>query len=419
MTQRTKVAAQLAAYFDNKGHILSASEYRKQKDAPIRFALVNSIFGGWNRMEKVVRTFNGRNQKGEDYVPATDVDEVIRRASQADAEYAEKMRAASENLEAKTAREEAARQYIEADKLRAASAEGAYENKMRKGGVTSQDAKAAKEAIEHAVAEEHAMLVKTPEGAALGKYMLGGVEDNDEKTRVIAEQNAFREKKALLAATPEGSAEASLMEDDTDGQLSREAQARIRNELRTYVPPVTDGNVEKAQTDAIKKVRDEVRDTIVKAGSQDENTMTGSAVKASLARNGVNDIVTAQDVPEDVLQTMTPADQPVADDYIKTLFKDADGNVVAEVEDTEDAPAPGSLSNTTASTGEGNQNANQNLTDDQKGTSEMTSEADQNEKNPAATPADRNPDPELGTPGSGDEKQNNEDKPEIVFPAKK
>lgn len=343
MTQRTKAIEVLSVYFEKQGRILTPREYRERTDTPIRFARIKSIFGGWNRMENIVRTFNGRNQKSEDYVPATDVDKVIRAAAEKEAAYAETMRAASENVDAKTAREEAARAHLEADKLRAATAEGALENKLRKGGLTDQDAKAKAEAIEHAVAEEHALLAMTAEGAALGKHLLGGVEDNDEKTIVIEEQNAQREKTALLAGTALGAAEAKLMEDDTDGQLTREAQARIRNELRTYVPPVTEASAEETKANAMRLVRDEVREVVEKAFG-DENVSTGSATKASEARQELR-IDNTVELSDELAKTMPPADQPADPAFIAESQKEIEAKLDAN-SDKSAAPALKAPSNT-------------------------------------------------------------------------
>lgn len=321
MTQRTHAVALLAAYFEKHGGIMTHAEYKKRTDTPIRFARVKTIFGSWNRMERIVRVFNGRNFRSPDYIPSTDADEVVRKNAEAQALYAETIRAASENLEAKTAREAAAAAHREADAMRAKTVEGVIENKLRKGGVTSQDDKAKKEAIEQAVAEEHALLAQTAAGAALGKELLGGVEDNDEKTIAIAEQNAFREKKALLAITPEGSAQAVLMEDDTDGALSREAQARIRNELRPYVPPVTAGSAEQATDEAVQVVRDEVR-AVVKAAASDENVDLPADQKATEARLAVGVDYNVELTPE-LIEKMPPADQPVDPDFALASAQEA------------------------------------------------------------------------------------------------
>lgn len=412
MTKRTHAAHTLAAYFDEKGGILSLDEYKKQKDAPIRFVAVKKTFGSWNRMEKIVRALNIRNKQRAERDPTTDVNEVVRRNAAVEAEYAEKMKAASEDLEAKTAREEAAHRYIERDKLNAATAEGAAENKERKGGTTSQDAKAQKEAIHQAVAEEHAMLAKSGPGAALGKDLLGGVEDNDEKTRVIAEQNAMREKTKLMAATPLGAAEAKLIEDDTDGQLTREAQARIRNELRPYVPPVTEGSAEQALGEGQKKVRNEVRE-VVENAKGDEDVLTASVFRASLARaraaDKLNEPVSVDDIPEDLIDTMPPADQPPEDGFVVNEFKNKDGEITATIDDEENSE-------------EGVTTRESHVTGKQETKSKSAKEAEKlssgekeaNKDNPKATPADRNPDPKVVPavdPNVGDKEQNNTAKP--------
>ena len=412
MTKRTNAAQQLAVYFENKGRILTQAEYKRERDTPIRFAAVKKTFGSWNRMENIVRGFNLRNQQASDRPVTSDVNEVIARNAAAEREYAEKMKAASENLEAKTAREEAARAYIERDKMNAKTAEGAAENKERKGGTTSQDAKAQKEAVEQALAVEHAMLAQTGAGSALGKHLLGGVEDNDEKTRVIALQNEMTERKKLLAATPEGAAEAKLMEDDTDGQLTREAEARIRNELRPYVPPVTEGAAEQAVKNAQAKVRDEVRQVVEEARG-DENVLTDSVFRASVARarasSDINKPVSATEIPEEIMKTMTPADQlPEEGVGAEAEFKNEDGEVTAKVDDEEnpdeDTTKPVVTSAITGDVEHKSESA--------KKASELSpGEAKANEKNPKAPPATRNPDPKVAPaadPHSGDKKQNNE-----------
>lgn len=393
MTKRTHAAEQLAVYFETKGRILTPLEYKKEKDTPIRFAAVKKTFGSWNRMESIVRAFNIRNQQRSDEPRTSDVDEVIRRNAEAEAEYAEKMKAASENLEAKTAREEAARAYIERDKLNAATPEGAAENKERKGGTTSQDAKAQKEAVEQAVAEEHAMLAKSGAGSALGKHLLGGVEDNDEKTRVIALQNEMRTRTKLMAATPEGAAEAKLMEDDTDGQLTREAEARIRNELRPYVPPVTDGAADQALASGQKKVREEVR-KVVKEAKGDENVLTDSVFRASLARarhaGDLNAPVDITEIPEDIMKTMPPASQLPEDGVgAEAAFKDEDGNVTATIDDEENKDE-------TVSSSAGLTGKQEVKSESAKKASKLSEgEKEANKDNPHAPPATRNPDPKV------------------------
>jgi hypothetical protein len=374
-------------------------------------------------MENIVRGFNLRNTQSNELEASSDVEEVIRRNAAAEAEYAEKMKAASENLEAKTAREEAARAYIERDKLNAATAEGAAENKERKGGTTSQDAKAQKEAVEQALAEEHAMLAQTGAGSALGKHLLGGVEDNDEKTRVIALQNEMRTRTKLMAATPEGAAEAKLMEDDTDGQLTREAQRRINAELRPYVPPVTDGAAEQAVQNAQSKVRDEVRKVIEEARG-DENVLTDSVFRATVARARVasemNKPVDITEIPEEVMKTMPPASQLPEDGVGPSQeFKNKDGDVVAKVDDEENEDELVVASAT------GVVGKQEMKSESAKKASELSAgEKAANKDNPHAPPATRNPDPKVAPtvdPESGDKKQNNKGaaKPAETKPAAK
>lgn len=415
MTKRTHTAHILAAYFEEKGHIFSQHEYKEAKDAPVRLAIVKKTFGSWNRMETIVRGFNIRNQQRDEREPLSDVDEVIRNNAAAETEYAEKMKAASENLEVKTAREEAARKYIEADKLNAASAQGAYENKMRKGGITSQDEKAKKEAVEQALAEEHAMLAQTGAGAALGKHLLGGVEDNDEKTRVIAEQNAMRTKTKLMAATPLGAAEAKLIEDDTDGQLTREAQARIRNELRTFVPPTQKADTDLAVKNASQKVREDVR-AVVEAAAGDENIMTDSVFKATIARErlakGADTPVSITAIPEDIMKTMPPTSQLPEEGFgdDTTEFKDKDGKVTAKREEADnDKSAKAQMKGSDGSSTP--PKPAEKDKDREKARELSEGEKKANEKNPAAPPATRNPDPKFTGEGApedtGDQKQNN------------
>jgi hypothetical protein len=77
MTQRTKVVNLLTDYFETKGGVMTLREYDKQGDAPIRSMRVRQIFGSWNRMENIVRKADSRNSKPENFVPLTDIDEVI------------------------------------------------------------------------------------------------------------------------------------------------------------------------------------------------------------------------------------------------------------------------------------------------------------------------------------------------------
>jgi hypothetical protein len=85
MTQRTATIDKLVVYFNEIGQVLKPHEYRLRTDTPIRYARIRSIFGSWNRMENIVRKHNARNEKPADYVPATDVDEVLAAAFAAQA----------------------------------------------------------------------------------------------------------------------------------------------------------------------------------------------------------------------------------------------------------------------------------------------------------------------------------------------
>lgn len=85
MTQRTATIEKLVVYFNEVGAVLKPHEYRLRTDTPIRYARVRSIFGSWNRMENIVRKHNARNEKPVDYVPATDVEEVLAAAFAAQA----------------------------------------------------------------------------------------------------------------------------------------------------------------------------------------------------------------------------------------------------------------------------------------------------------------------------------------------
>lgn len=85
MTQRTATIDKLVVYFNEIGQVLKPHEYRLRTDTPIRYARIRSIFGSWNRMENIVRKHNARNEKPDDYVPATDVDEVLAAAFAAQA----------------------------------------------------------------------------------------------------------------------------------------------------------------------------------------------------------------------------------------------------------------------------------------------------------------------------------------------
>lgn len=361
MSQRSKVIETLSEYFETKGEILSPQQYKVETDTPIRLAAVRRTFGNWSRMEKIVRAFDARNKNRPE--PMTNAQEINAETNRLAAEHEAMIRSVGEDIEQKTAREEAARAQTEADALNAATPEGARENKIRKGGIESVDAKTIKESAARAVANEHAMLAKTPEGAALGKELLGGLEDQDEKHLAIARQNARTERSALLTATPEGAARAKMEEDDSDGHLTREANARLRNELRPYVTPALPDQVEEIIAGEIEKVRPEVREAIENLKNTDDLSQ-GAALRGDTAHDA-DGAVTEGDLSKAPPSSRVPDEALVdeSDEELKKagLVKD---NAKAEIS----APAK-----------ENKDSVN----------------LEQNKANPEAPPADRNPDPKV------------------------
>ncbi len=386
MSQRSKAIELLAEYFEEKGDILTPKEYRGEKDTPIRLEQVKRIFGNWSRMEKIVRAFDARNKNRP--APSTNADEIIAEQNRLAAEHEALIRAIGEDVEQKTAREEAARRQIEADALQAATPEGARDLKVRMGGPESVDAKTIKESLARAVANEHAMLAKTPQGAALSKELLGGVEDQDAKNLAIARQNARAERTALLAATPEGSAKAKMEMDDSDGQLTREAEKRLRNELRPYVEPATDKTIEVATQIAKDTTRPELHEAIDELANK-ENLSAPAVTRGDISYEaaGVPTIVTEGDldkappadrIPDPTLTTAGREDDPeetgIDPDSLKRLGK------------TEDKKTP--VQNAASATGKlkTSPTAKEN---------KETVNIEENKDNPEAPPADRNPDPDL------------------------
>jgi hypothetical protein len=385
MSQRSKTVELLSEYFEEKGDILTPHQYKKEKDTPIRLEQVKRVFGNWSRMEKIVRAFDARNKNKP--APFTNASEVIGEQNRLAAEHEALIRSIGEDVEQKTAREEAARAQIEADALNAATPEGARENKVRKGGPESVDAKTIKESLARAVANEHAMLAKTPEGAALGKELLGGVEDQDAKNLAIARQNARTERSALLAATPEGSALAKMEEDDSDGKLTREAERRLKAELRPYVEPATEEAISAAVKEAKEKVRDDTQE-VVDVLADTENLSVGAAVRGDLgfADGPQTTIVTTT---EDGLEKAPPADRipdpavadPTAKDAEETGIDPKSFKDLGKTEESADAKteAPKTSLKTSPTAKENKESVN----------------LEQNKENPEAPPADRNPDPKF------------------------
>ncbi len=374
MSQRTKTIETLSEYFETKGGILNPKQYKLEKDTPIRLEAIKKIFGTWSRMEKIVRALDARNKNRPE---PTNARKILAEVNKAAAEHEALIRSIGEDIEQKTAREEAARAQTEADALNAATPEGARENKIRKGGIESVDAKTIKESVARAVANEHAMLAKTPEGAALGKELLGGVEDQDEKNMAIARQNARTERSALLAATADGSALAKMEEDDSDGHLTREAQARLRNELRPYVAPALPEQVAEIVAGEIEKVRPEAKEAVENL-KNDDNLGIGAALRGDLAHDA-NGIVTEGDLSKAPPAARVP-DATLVDDTAS--LKDA--GLTREDEPLE-SKAPVTSVTTPAKASE--------TAPENKDSVNLA----ENKDNPEAPPADRNPDPKVAT----------------------
>ena len=128
MTQRTKAIDTLKEYFDKKGRVLTAQEYVREKDTPIRFQIVKNMFGGWGRMEKIVMARDNNNGA------ITDVDEVIRLRNEKQLAFEQQWKDASENQEAKMKREQEAKKVAEKNARMAATPEGANAYKIAVGG---------------------------------------------------------------------------------------------------------------------------------------------------------------------------------------------------------------------------------------------------------------------------------------------
>lgn len=381
MSQRSKAVELLSEYFEKKGDILTPKQYKVEKDTPIRLEAVKRTFGTWSRMEKIVRAFDARNKNRPE--PVTNAREIIAEQNRLAAEHEEMIRAIGEDVEQKVQREAAARAQIETDALNAATPEGARANKVRKGGPESVDAKTIKESVARAVATEHAMFAKTPEGSALGKELLGGVEDQDQKHLATARQNARTERSAMLAATGEGSALAMMEEDDSDGHLTREANARIRNELRPYVAPAKKEEVEEIINGELEKVRPELKDAIERL-RKDDDLSIGAAERGDIAyaTSGVETIVTEADMSKAV-----PTHQPADDNLTEQSDEDLKKAGVT-------APAPAEKPATTTANTAGDSKRSVAPTAEEN---KESVNLEENKENPEAPPADRNPDPKLTT----------------------
>lgn len=371
MSQRSKVAALLHGYFKEKGAILTPREYKLQKDTPVRPDQVRKIFGNWSRMEKIVRALDARNKNRIEH---NDAREMVAEINRQAAEHEATIRAVGEDVDQKTAREEAARRQVEQDALEAATPEGARAVKVRKGGPESVDAKTIKESVANLVAQEHALLARTPQGAAESKELLGGVEDQDKANQATARENARTERTALLAATPEGAAVAKMEMDDTDGQLTREAEVRIHNELRLDVDPATDEKVEALATEELKKVRPDLAEAIERVKDKDEIPLTAApAIRAQIAINE------AGGAPLEVKGDLNKA--PPADREPEIVAENAIEFDEPEKKEEEEEKAPLTAASLSPNAAENKDSVN----------------LKQNKENPEAPPADRNPDPAVLT----------------------
>jgi hypothetical protein len=54
MTRKTSIVEQIGSYFAAKGKVMTADEYKNEKDTPIRFQLVKRGIGSWSRLLNMV-----------------------------------------------------------------------------------------------------------------------------------------------------------------------------------------------------------------------------------------------------------------------------------------------------------------------------------------------------------------------------
>jgi hypothetical protein len=54
MTRRTNIVSQLGSYFASKGGVMTAEEYKKAEDAPVRFVLIKRTIGSWGRLINMI-----------------------------------------------------------------------------------------------------------------------------------------------------------------------------------------------------------------------------------------------------------------------------------------------------------------------------------------------------------------------------
>lgn len=131
MTKRTKTIDVLIEYFDKKGRVLTAQEYTREDDTPIRFQQIRQMFGSWGRMEKILMA---RREFRDSDEPITNVNEVIAERNKAQLAAEKAWKEASENQDKKVAREAEAQVVAEKLAANAATPEGANANKIAIGG---------------------------------------------------------------------------------------------------------------------------------------------------------------------------------------------------------------------------------------------------------------------------------------------
>lgn len=134
MLDRSKVLPALIKYFKLKGRVLSAQEYSREADTPVRIQSIKEIFGSWKRMENIIMaTENGRPKA------RTNVDALIRERGAAEQEAAAQWKEASENQDVKARREGEAQVVAEILAKNAATPQGANANKLAIGGKLPQE----------------------------------------------------------------------------------------------------------------------------------------------------------------------------------------------------------------------------------------------------------------------------------------
>jgi len=124
---KTRAIQTLAEYFETKGRVMSRQEYTRETDTPIRFQQLVTLFGSWNKVEKLLMAREARDA-------ITNIDEVLAAKNRAALEANKQWREASENQDKKALREAEAQYVAEVLAKNAATPEGANANKIAIGG---------------------------------------------------------------------------------------------------------------------------------------------------------------------------------------------------------------------------------------------------------------------------------------------